>query len=652
VVWSGRVRRRLEAGCAECALEWQPPALPGEYTLRARLEGVGLSDEISHVFAVLDPAPAPTSAFITARAGDFWIGGKQWYPVGVNFWPLYVSGMDEADYWAGWLRDAYYSPALVERDLAQLEDMGVNLVSIQTPPPADYRNLLDFLRRCAKHGIRANLYMGQASPLAFNEKELKGYLESAKLPGNPTVFAYDTIWEPGNHVFKDDAARAKWDAEWRAWIDERYGSLENAETNWSFRARRGKDGRAVSPPDAYFREDGAWRGMMAAYRRFMDNLTSRYWGQAHRRLRELDPNHLVSFRQGNTLPHDFALSGPVKHIDFICPEGYAIRDTDEGEDAIGFITRYVDFTTGGKPVVWSEFGQSVWDSGRMAPNPEAVAKQGRYSERFYRTALAAGANGTVPWWWVGGYRVEERSDFGIVEPDRTERPAARLIREYGPRLKTPRGKQRPEVWFEFDRDAHAGGYWRAAFNEGAQAYRAAAKGGKTLGVRTAGTGTDSATVPLVAVGNVPCDGSNPPKYLDAEFNYLQVRNADGVWQEAADGAVIAVASGQAVRARASVGNTQEAAWLTREDQPVLLTVREKAAAQRLRLGIALLPRQGSGVSAGVPYLSDVNFGEFDLFSGTSQPVALPVTLSVCMELQGRGPAIPFGEARVFTLRAH
>ena len=236
VVWSERVKRRLEAGAAECALEWQPPAVPGEYALRARLEGVGLSDEISHAFAVLDPAPASKSAFITARAGDFWIGGKQWYPVGVNFWPLYVSGMDEADYGAGWLRNAYYSPALVELDLAQLEDLGVNLVSIQTPPPADYRNLLDFLRRCAKHGIRANLYMGQASPLAFNEKELKVYLESAKLSGNPTVFAYDTIWEPGNHVFKDDAARAKWDAEWRAWIDERYGSLENAETNWSCRA--------------------------------------------------------------------------------------------------------------------------------------------------------------------------------------------------------------------------------------------------------------------------------------------------------------------------------------------------------------------------------------------------------------------------------
>jgi hypothetical protein len=637
VVWRERVQRTLETGAADCAFVWQPPAAPGAYTFRARLEAGGRADELRHDFVVLDPAPAPKSAFITAKDGDFWREGSKWYPVGVNYWPLYVSGMDPADYWPGWLRDAYYSPSQVERDLRQMADMGINLVSIQNPPPAEYRNLLHFVQLCKRQGVFVNLYVGQASPLAFNEKELKGFLETSRVSGNATVFAYDTIWEPGNHVFKDDAARAEWDSEWRAWIDERYGSIENAEKNWSFKARRGNDGKAVSPPDAHFREDGAWRGQMAAYRRFMDNLTSRLWGKAHRRLRELDSNHLISFRQGNTLPHDFALSGPVKHIDFICPEGYAIRDTDEGEDAIGFITRYVDFTTGGKPIVWSEFGQSVWDNVRMAPSPSAILKQGAYSERFYRTALAAGANGTVPWWWVGGYRVDERSDFGILDPDRTERPSARLIREYGPRLKAPRPKPHPATWFEFDRDAHAGGYCRAAFHEGAAAYRAAAKAGKALGVRTAGTGLDSSDVPLVAVGNVPCDGSNPPKFLDAEFNVLQVLNADGVWQEAEDGATIVVAAGQPVRARASVGNTQEAAWVP--------------PSKACEAGGVVLVARSAGKETGrwpvaerVPCLGDAEFGAFAL----PPPAGPSLTLTLRLESLGRSP---FGEARVFTVKA-
>ena len=109
--------------------------------------------------------------------------------------------------------------------------------------------------------------------------------------------------------------------------------------------------------------------MMAAYRRFMDDLTSSKWNRAHRKLREFDPHHLVSFRQGNTLPHDFVFTGTPKHVDFICPEGYSIPPGDDGYYAAGFITKYVHFTTGGKPIVWSEFGQSVWDATKMSPSP-------------------------------------------------------------------------------------------------------------------------------------------------------------------------------------------------------------------------------------------------------------------------------------------
>ena len=60
--------------------------------------------------------------------------------------------MDHADYWAGWLRDPFYAPEEVERDLIHLADLGVNMVSIErrrsantgicsifaTVPPARY----------------------------------------------------------------------------------------------------------------------------------------------------------------------------------------------------------------------------------------------------------------------------------------------------------------------------------------------------------------------------------------------------------------------------------------------------------------------------------------------------------------------------------
>ncbi|MBT3290930.1 MAG: hypothetical protein HN380_26525, partial [Victivallales bacterium] len=299
-VWQAQSSPSLPPGHSELEFVWEPPPKPAVYTFEVTFGGAAdspVSDSIKHEFAVLDPAPAPKSEFVTVHDGDFWLKGEKWYPVGINYWPLYVAGMDRGDYWAGWMRDRYYEPTLVEQDLVQMADMGINMVSIQSPSVENCRNLLDFARRCAKHGIWINLYNGLASPLAFNDAGLKEFLETSRIPGNPVIFAYDTIWEPGNYVFKDDGTRGRWDGEWRAWLVERYGSVENAEKDWSYKARRNDQGQVISPPNKHFREDGEWRGMMAAYRRFMDDLTSRLWGKAHRRLRELDPNHLISYRQ-------------------------------------------------------------------------------------------------------------------------------------------------------------------------------------------------------------------------------------------------------------------------------------------------------------------------------------------------------------------
>ncbi len=592
-------------------------------------------DQIEHEIHVLDTAAPAQDQFLTVRGNNFYLGDHPWYPVGVNFWPLYVSGMHHEDYWAGWLQRRYYDPALVEEDLERMAAIGINLVSIQSPDPKFYRNLLDFICRCRKHDIYVNLYCGLASPLAFREKELRDFLATARLADNPTIMAYDTIWEPGNYVFQGDR-RAEWDEAWREWVVEQYGSLEAAEADWGVAGRRDAEGRLISPPDEHFSNDGPWRTMMAAYRRFMDDLTSSRWNRAHRRLRELDPNHLVSFRQGNTLPHDFVFTGTPKHIDFICPEGYSIPPTDDGYYAAGFITKYVHFTTGGKPIVWSEFGQSVWNAATMSPSSARIDEVSKYHEMFYRMALESGANGTIPWWWPGGYREGERSDFGIANPDGSPRPAAQLIAQYGPQLKSARQWPAATVWFDMDRDAHAGGYWYASFHSGRDAYRRAVEAGEQLGIRTAGSGTTSANTPLVAVGNRPCTGKNPPKYLNAEFNWLLVQDAEGQWTEATDGRRIAVSATGPIKARVCVGNTQEATWLAPRGAAaavgeVSLQTTDDSALQ----GRWSLP-------ADTRYLADADFGEITLADGLEQPVQVELRMAV----EGR---TGFGEKRTFTL---
>lgn len=616
---------------------WDPAGITDECRVTVELVRSGkVIDRIRHDFGFLPSGKPDPDEFITVRGSDFIVKGQRWYGIGVNYWPLYVSGFEPEDFTRPWLDPKYYDPDEVERDLERLKALGMNMVSIQMGDLAGARNLADFLRRCRKHGIWVNGFIGTASPIAFDEAATAALIRAARLDENPALWAYDTIWEPGNWMFSSPG-RDRWDPDWEAWILERYGSLAAAEADWGMPVPR-KEGKVTSPSDHQLSQDGEWRVLVAAYRRFMDDLMSRKWNDATRALRRLDPNHLISFRQGNTLPHDFAFTATVKHIDFVCPEGYSIPPGERGYHAAGFINRYVHFTTGGKPIFWSEFGSSVWDSNRMCPSEALIAQQAEYHDLFYRVMLDAGANAVASWWWVGGYRTNERSDYGILNPDGTPRPAAQLLARYAPRLKSPRDYPAPEVWLTIDRDAHAGGYWYLAFNDGAEAYRRARAEGKNLGIRTAGTGTDSCTTPLVAVGNRPYTGQNPPKYLNAEFNWLQIRTRDGQWVEAQDGAAIPVAAGAPVRARVSVGNTMEARWLT----PASAAGRPGAVFLASAEGSVLSVRLP--IPADTPYLGDADFGEITL------PPAPAGETRVVLQMTAEGRAW-FGEKRDFTLVA-
>ena len=610
--------------------KWRAPRTgPETYTVTTELLADGrIVDVVSHELGILSDRRPARDEFVTVKGSDFYLNGHKWYPVGVNFWPLYVAGQESADYGLGWLTNGFYLPDEVELDLARMAALGMNTVVIQMGRQDSIRNLLDFLRRCEKHQIKVFGFLHCLSPLAFDEDAARRFIEEARLADNAAFFAYDTIWEPGNWVFRKDKRNA-WDRDWEKWIIERYGSLANAEADWGLPAPRA-DGKVASPADHQMKRDGEWRVMVAAYRRFMDDLTSRKWNAAHRKLRKIDPNHLVSFRQGNTLPQDFTFTATPKHIDFICPEGYAIHLGEDGYNAAGFITRYVNFTTRGKPILWAEFGKSVWDRERMTQDAASLKVQHEYHEMFYRMVVEAGANGTAPWWWPGGYRVNERSDYGICSPDGTPRPSALLLDQYGPRMKTPRDYPKPDTWLSIDRDAHPGGYWHITFNQGKDAYRQARSQGKNLGLRTAGTGTSSANCPLIAVGNRPYSGKNPPKYLNAEFNWLQIRNAKGQWVEVVDR--VEVTKDSPVRARASLGNLQEAEWLAPDavgDGPGAVCL---ASAEGSQVAVKIPIPQNT------PYLADVDFGEFILAEGVTKAA------HVVLQMTAEGRAW-FGEKR-------
>jgi hypothetical protein len=595
-----------------------------------------LTDKITHKLGVLREGLKNKNQFVKTKGNQFILNGKPWNPAAVNFWPAYVAGMEINDFFTGWLNRNFYAPEEIERDLTLMEDLGINMVSIQNFNSQTYPELLDFLRRCATHKIKVNLFLTTSSPLDFKEKEVRQYIENGKLASNPAIFAYDIIWEPGNSVFNKNN-RHKWDKDWNKWIQDQYGSVVNAEKDWRISVPRDDNGKVISPPDKYFREDGKWRVMMAAYRRFMNNLMSKKWNNACSAIRKVDPNHLISFRQGNTLPHDFTFTATAKHIDFICPEGYSIKNNEDGYNAAGFITRFVHFTTGGKPILWAEFGKHVWDNNTMQPDEKLIKKQNIYFNLFYKMVLETGANGLAPWWWPGGYRVDEHSDYGIINPDRTLRLSAKTLKKFAPLIKAPRKWPKADEFLEIDLDEHAGGYWYLCFNKGKEAYRKARRKGKNLGIRTRGTGTTSVTTPLVAVGNRPYNGHNPLKYLDAEFNWFKILDINGNWINADNGAVIEVAAGKPVHARVSVGNTQEATWI-----PPSQTGGRKG-------GVVLASTEKSELTFTKPinqkvcYLGDADLGEFILCKMTDKKLKAEAR----MQAENR---CAFGEISNFTLK--
>jgi hypothetical protein len=641
--------------------DWTAPNASGRsYQVRTELlRQEKAIDAIEHGVGILSTAQPRPEEFVTVRDGDFWLEGKKWYPVGVNYWPRYAIALECEDYTYHWLTPGFYNPEEVERDLAQLEAMGATFVCIRAHYQNDRRTMLDFLRRARLHGIRTmvffqtheisddpHYFQGMMMPYHFQEAACAEAIRVTRLADNPGLLGYDLIWEPAGWVFggtpnmfgwKETVPyRQRWDAAWARWIVERYGSLAQAEADWGMPVpRRGQE--PTSPSDKQLSHDGPWRVMVAAYRRFMDDRMSRYWNDTTRRLKRLDPNHLVSYRQGNLPSFDFTITATPKHVDFFCMEGYDFRPDNDGENAAGFVNRYVDFTHRGKPYLWVEFGADAWSLSTMQPDATRIAAQGQAHDLICRVALATGARGATPWWLAGGYRVSERTDFGILNPDGTPRPAGEVLQRYAKLFRTPRSSPKASTWITIDRDAHAGGHWYIAHHEGADAYRQAAAQGKQLGIRTAGTGTTSASTPLLAVGNRPYNGHNPPKYLDAEFNWFKIKVGQGPWIEVTNGATIRVPNGTPIVAAASVGNLQEATWLTPEHcqgRPGAVYLATTAASQ--------IQFQWA-IGKDTAYLKDAEFGPSLPFS---DGIKAETQVELQMTAQGRAW---FGEKLRFTL---
>lgn len=568
-----------------------------DYTVNTVLKQDGrIIDSITAPLTVYESKKAEYDDFVRLKDNEFWCKGKKWYAYGINYWPLYYPALEHADYWTGWFDKTNYDPMEVERDLDMIRNqMGLNCVFTRIDGNVFERGLdcvKDFMMRCERHDIKVSLsWCNITSPLHYQPKAFRKFMELCELKDNATLFTHDLSWESGMK-FYDTHFMNTWDADWEKWISEHYGSVENAEADWKVSADRDAAGHIVAPPMNEFNNDGAWRVKIAAYRRFIDDYASRFWNDTVSDIRSLDKNHLIGYRMGNFHNNTAALTGMNKHVDYGSPEGYGVSNDDNGMYGAMAVSVAMSFVTSGKPVLWSEYGNSltdvrwrklVWDNEHSRPYEWKEKEQTAYLKRMYYVFEHTNVAGTAPWWFPGGFRRVEMSDFGFCGPDGLLRPGAKSYVELGKSFLTPRSVPQATKWLTIDPDVSAIGwrlYLRGLPKPGddtkpidgngqrllgevrgiiPQAIAEAEKTGDILGLRTPGTGTTSENMPLLAVGNTPLNGKNPAKYLNAEFNYIEYFDGEK-WHKVGKNATIPFV-GDAIDLRVSIGNTQEATWL-------------------------------------------------------------------------------------------
>ncbi|MHC4799553.1 MAG: glycoside hydrolase 5 family protein, partial [Planctomycetota bacterium] len=548
---------------------WKPTTSPkAGFHVTAELQHADKTiDRLTHQVHVWKPKKE--KKYITIENGDFLLDGKPWRAHGVNYMPSSGIAMPDKEMFDRWLSAPAYDPDIIERDLANIKDLGFNAVSIFIfHENIQSQNLLDILRQLEELDIKVNLSLRPGTPMHFNFSTRREIIEYYKLTEFDIIFAYDLAWEPLFH----HSSRYRLNREWEKWIVERYGSITNAQRDWDYPIDTNDRGHLAGPDDKQFSKDGDWRRMTAAYRRFLDTLLYKKYGAARRLIKSIDPYHHVSFRMTeagdptfnweNCIPYDYPYLAAA--VDFFAPETYGRIGDWERVKPGWFQFEYARWANPQIPMIWSEAGVSAWDRSERKNTDKRLRFQADFYRDLYRMMIESTADGVFFWWYPGGVRFNESSDYGVINPDGTDRLVTKVIREMGPRFINAPPTKPVDHWIEFDRDAHAEGL-PGEYQRIKDEYWNMINAGRIPGLKTAGTNTNSANCPLLAVGNTPCNGTNPPKYLDAAFDLVEIQDPQGNWLPVKKSDRVNIDPQKPVIATIELTNLGEAEWLSPTD---------------------------------------------------------------------------------------
>jgi hypothetical protein len=557
------------------------PLAPGRYwRWVALLVGGKTVDQILQPLTI-EAAPTgtpPASEVVERRGGGLYLDGKPWHPVACNYWPHTLGGTPTTAYGRGWMDPMLYDPEVAEADLAQLESWGFKAIAAVGAElnwhsgDKTVRNVLDFLDRCERHHVKVFLFVAGLDPRGRDDALATEIIKTVRYC--PAIVGYDVAWEPG---YWEWSSRHRYAQQWREWLEAQFGSIDAAEAALACKIPRDDAGQVDVPPDSWFTKDGPWRQGTAAFRTFWNWQIGAEYRHIATLVKSLDPVHLVGFRGstvGGVLDFMPVEQPAVLHfMDWAGPEDYDVPAYGRISpwpyiSAEGLVTRMLSYASGGKPIVWMEYGMPIYPNGTIWKDdlifltPERLAYQATEGKQFWQMQSGSGAWGSMAWWYPGGWRCGENSECGLVDPDNRPLPVAEAEKGFVDRF-TASETFKPDTYLEFKPEQVGG--WIGEYLRLRPTYAALVAQGHKVGVKTVGPMT-SADCPLIDPSGAAWTGKGPLRYLDSIFEHVRVKVGDGPWVEVPlpttpEPVEVKVAGGGPVQIEAWAGSLAEAKWL-------------------------------------------------------------------------------------------
>ncbi len=382
-------------------------------------------------------------------AAEIEIGGNITRFYGVNYMPSGCIANEDGEYHEFYFSRLAYDPQIIRTDLERIADIGMNAVSVflYHRDCKDNNNLLHFIALCKKYGIYIDLGLRpRATPFMFDENETRELITELRLQDCDTIVAYDISWERYNGTYEGSygnyMGRKSYDTAWREYLLDHYDSFEQAEKAIGYPLPRNQEGEVIGVQDDMLRHEGEYGTLVAVYRKFVDEHVRKAHYKAASIIKQIDPNHILTARTGDasTIPlvdpgiygYDYRCLAPG--MDFYSPESYALSETKDILRQIVFTNEYSRFYNPNAVVQWKEFGKSIWCGSNFTDNTIGKEIQANFYRKFFDMLLLGHTGGIYAWWWAGGYRIGENSDFGIVNPDGSDRAVTTVMREYAPKF--------------------------------------------------------------------------------------------------------------------------------------------------------------------------------------------------------------------------